>query len=344
MKGKVMGTRHLRLAMLVVAGVLCAPAFADGTVSLRSVARLSGDGPVLLKDVADLEGPDALALADAVVLERAVARTSGSRWVELDIAEVQAKLKAHDAAAVARVVVRGRSCAVMAAPAAIEPAAAPEAVVPTRFAAGTVGEAVERTIAETLQVEVSDVRCTFAPADQELLGRARGDWVLDIRVCGSSARLPLAIKAFEGERLVLDTTIRAEVAVRRHVVLASVPVSRGERVAIGTFATAEQWLAPSVRPVEPADAFGQELRSSLPAGSVVEDRHLMAAMVMARGDVAVVHVVSGTVLIEEHARALKAGRVGDVIDFEATDGSRRRLRARVEGPGRAVVSTSEVRS
>ncbi|MBX3364378.1 MAG: flagellar basal body P-ring formation protein FlgA [Phycisphaeraceae bacterium] len=326
----------------VLAVLLPTIARADGMVELRSVARLIEGRPVLLKDVAELSGADALALADVVMLEHAaVGRAAGARWVELSISDVQSRLRAHDPAALARVVLRGRACAVIEVVASTPVERAAPAPEPgyVRSAPGTIGDLIERTIAETLLVPLSDVRCVFSPADRELVTRPVGTWSMDIRVCGSSSRLPLAIKAFDGELLMHDATIRVDVQVRRDVVVSAAPAGRGQVVSQGAFAITEQWLAPSVRPVAPTQAFGQELRTAVNAGAVIEERHLVPPLVIARGDRVVVHVASGTVLIEEHARALQAGRLGDVIDLEPLDGSRRRLRARVQGPGRAAIAS-----
>ena len=60
-----------------------------------------------------------------------------------------------------------------------------------------------------------------------------------------------------------------------------------------------------------------------------------------RGQDVSVRTVHGSVVVSTTARARGDARMGELIELESKDGSRRRFTARVAGPGRAVMAGGE---
>lgn len=335
-------------ASLLFLGAITGQALADGSVALKSVARLDRGRPVLLSDVALLEGPDALALADVSLLaDPAHGLQPGQRWVELSIEQVRASLHAADPRAASRVTLRGRSCAVIAR-GQVEPApeAPPRVDQPTAPAIepGTLAAAIEDLLASTLGVSAADLRITFDDQDRTRLAAGTAGRSLDLRIAGWSAHTPIDITIFNGDEIEYEGVVRVGVLVRRAVLVSTAPISRGQRVADTHFTIEDRWLSPTAAPAVPAEAWEQELRCALRGGEVLETRHVTPPVVIRRGDRVVVSVVCGSVLIEEEARALRDARRGDIADLESIDGQRRTIRARIQGPGRAVIAASTVES
>lgn len=341
------GTPHFRprlslrrLGVLLAAACIAAlagPARGDGTITLRSAVRLAPGAPARLGDIAALEGPDALALADLVLLESA--RIAPGVWQEIDLPLLRRTIEAARPGASSRLAFAGRACAVtaLAPPREVEAeeVPAPEAQSP-RFAPGTVGAAAEDIISTTLGASRDDLRLAFDAADADLLNLALAGRSADIRPSGASSRIPLSITILEGDRIVRAEIIRVAVWLRRDVLVATRTMSRGSVLDLGAFTLQEQWLPPTASPLDPAKAPGMELRSPLEAGAILDARHVQPPIVVRRGDRIMVYVALGTILIEEETRALSSAREGESIDFEPVDGSRRVIRARVNGRGRAV--------
>ncbi|MCC6285046.1 MAG: flagellar basal body P-ring formation protein FlgA [Phycisphaerales bacterium] len=334
-----------RLGVLIAAacvGAFAGPVRGEGSVTLRSAVRLAPGAPARLGDIAALDGPDAAALGDVVILD--AARIVPGAWQEIDLAQARRAIEAARPGAGSRVTFTGRACAVTAlAPLAEpvprdEPAPEPEE---TPFAPGTVGEAAERVLADTLGAAREDLRLAFDPSNAELLAMTLAGRSADIRLSGASSRVPLSITILEGDRIIRTEIIRVGVWVRRTVLVASRPLSRGALIDPDTFALQEQWLPPTATPLDPARAAGMELRTPIDAGAVLDARHVQPPVVVRRGDRVVVYVAIGSILIEEETRALSSAREGESIDFEALDGSRRIIRARVNGRGRAVAGDHE---
>lgn len=317
--------------------ILAGPARGEGTVTLRSAVRLAPGVPARLGDIAALDGADAVALADIVVLESA--RVTAGAWQEIDLALARRAIEAARPGASARITYVGRSCAVTALAPAPAPEPGPSSAPPVseaQFVSGTVGEAAERILCETMGVTRDDLRLAFDSADAELLSLSLTGRSADIRPAGASSRMPLAITILEGDRIIRTEIIRVGVWVRRDVLVAAQPLSRGTLVDIARFTLQEQWLPPTATPLDPARASGMELRTPIDAGAVLDARHVQPPIVVRRGDRVMVYVAIGSILIEEETRALSSAREGESIDFEALDGSRRIIRARVNGRGRAV--------
>jgi flagella basal body P-ring formation protein FlgA len=282
-----------------------------------------------------------------------VGASTGPR-VDVTVARVREVLDAHDRTLAGRVLLSGSTSrvtvaaaratdAAVAMSAASAGAGAAASATDAVAAAGTVGAVVGAAIADALGVPRDAVRAEFGDADAAFLATPAGAGrTVAATPTGVGARMGVMVRVFEGDRIVASRSVRAEVRVRRVCAVATTTLERSTVVEAAQVRREERWVVPGLGPASPDEAVGRVTRVRVEAGGVIESRHLEVATVVARGDVVTVECVSGTVVLRSVARAREAGRVGDVIMVEPLRGGEaRRYRARVAGPGRAVVVTGE---
>ncbi len=101
-----------------------------------------------------------------------------------------------------------------------------------------------------------------------------------------------------------------------------------------------EWFPLGEAPLEAVEAAAGLLpRRWIPAGTVLYARMLAPPREVERGQTVAVEVVSGGAQLRFQARAETGGRAGDVILVRHPSNGRR-LAARVEGPGKAVIDAS----
>ncbi len=328
--------RTFAILMLALAAAI-APA---QEIALRGSVRIEPGRPALLGDVAELAGAGADALARVVVAPDTMALASG--WVRIDADAVRAAIAANDETLAELATIRGAACHVRAhAP----PAAADRPVRPAEDPAPDarryVGEPTVRghvaaRIAWILGVDPADLRLSFEGSDADLLATPTADRVVEVQPTGRSDRLPLAVRVYDADGIVATGTVRVGVLVRRHALVASRSLRRGEIVTAADVTGDEHWLAPGVRVATPADAIGAAVRGRIEPGELLTVDALDAPIVVNKGDLVTISAVSPSVVVTEIARAVEAGRVGDVVRFESVDGKRRTFAARMSARGRAV--------
>jgi len=321
---------------------LAAGAAGADRIELRTAARIDASRGVTLGDVARLEGPHAERIAGIVLLEP-VAGDLGAP-LAIEVGEVR---EALDGAGVnwAMISLRGGRCDLLpaaaparaASPAA--PAVAPGADVPT------VGTVVERRLRETFGVaDAGSIRCRFEERDAALLamplsegsGGGGAPLLVEAHTTGASSRVPVSVSVYRGESLVESRQIRVDVEILRDVCVVRAPVERRGTIGEADLAVEPRWVTPDVAPASMSDSVGAEATARLEPGQVLTRDHVVPPIVIGRGAQVDVHYLSGPVILKTKARALEDGRVGDRIRLEVL-GSKRRLEARVDGPGRAVV-------
>lgn len=319
------------------------------SVELRRFARLTNDAPVTIASIADVVGPAAeeigaillhASASDAVGRDARTASIGGEHVRKaIQAAAERGELPVVD---VARVTVRGAACQVMA----VDPARRPtprvgeaQAAMPREANTPTLRTAAALRIAEILDVPEQDLRLRFDDRDASVLSTPIAGRAVEIVATGASDALPLSITVFDGPRTALEATIRVGVEVRREVLVASVPMRRGQRVENAGVVREVRWVTPGATPADPREAIGHELRRNLEPGDMLSARDLEPPIVVRRGDRVLVRTISGSVVVRAQARALGAGRAGETIELESLSGDRRRFRGQVDGPGRVVVLT-----
>jgi len=327
---------------LLVAG---APALA-GRITLRSSARIES-GAAALRDVAHLKGPEAEALGDVVIVEDLQDLFAGRAWASIDIDRVREALEERDVNW-GRVTLRGSECTLRRAGGA-EPvrraerseAPAPAPRVVSLDGPETIRSRVARLIARLFGVENESLRLEFDENDRDLLDLPTRGRRVEVQPGGtaSSARLPVVIWIYEGERLAESRTIQVDVVVRRRALILTRDLDRDERITQDVVRSEVMWLAPQGDPpvsaLEQAD--GAVTRRRLSGGDILRAGHLESPVVIERNQLVTVHCISGGVVVKTRARAMHDAREGEPVELRLGR-ERKSFVATAAGPGRAIVN------
>ncbi|MEZ6244188.1 MAG: flagellar basal body P-ring formation chaperone FlgA [Phycisphaerales bacterium] len=322
------------IALALTSGV----ATAD-RIELRTAARIQASKGVTLGDVARLDGPHAERIAGIVLLAPGQADLGSP--VAIEVGQVREALS-EAGVNWAMFTLRGGRCDLLpAAPPAQTPALPPKVAAPDPDVP-TVRTVVERRLRETFGVADEDaIRCKFEDRDAELLSspltqEGKAPLLVEAHTTGSSSRVPVSVSVYRGDSLVESRQIRVDVEILRDVCVVRAPVERRGTIREDDLVVEKRWLTPDVAPAAMVDSVGAEATTKLEPGEVLTQAHVVPPVVINRGEQVLVHYLSGPVILKTKARALEDGRVGDRIRLEVL-GSKRRLEARVDGPGRAVV-------
>lgn len=344
--GVIQFSRAYRFTALLPVLALSHPLIAQGPteITLRAVSRLEESRAIALRDIARITGPQAEILAGVVILS---APEDSRTWITITPEQVR---RAIDEAATVNwglITITGTSCAlrVLAARETVDgmataSGAAGSTGVSPALDSATLRARVLHRLAGILGCEIDDLRATFDARDESLLAMRVEGLVTEIESIGRSGRLALRITVYDRDRIVTHQTIDVKAEVRQTVAIARAPLRRGEVIAAGDVTFEARWLSSILKPAAGEHIVGSAARSHIQAGQMILDRDVQAPFVVSRGDVVSVHVVSGSLVVESRARALSAGRDGEIVEFESLDPNpreRSRFKARMNGRGRAVM-------
>ena len=326
-----------RLSLLLTALLIAAAVRAQGTVTLRPVARLTIGSPVTLADVATLTGT-AQKLGDIVLLADPMPIAGADRRLEIKMEDLHHALADERRAATSRLRFSGSSCTIMLRPISASPAPTPTQDLPHAEPASaglTLRDHIEARLVETLGVPRDRLELTYNDRDTALLSMPTVGWTVDVQPTGSSAKLPLRITMYDRTGGIRDESLRVGVRILRDVVRTTRALRRGATITSDDLTQDTAWLAPDISYVEPQLAVGLLIKRSVGAGELLTSGQVELAEVVKKGDIVAVHVISGSIVIRTPARALHAGRVGDQVEFESLTGHGHFM-AEVKAPGRAV--------
>lgn len=341
-----------RILLVILAALLGSiPAF-SAEIALRPSARVPADRAVVLADVADLSGDEALALGQVEVRQA----VGASRRASVDMREVRAALEANGVNW-GKVTLRGASCELVAAapPPAPTPAPPAEPVAAKAMAeaapthevvratdAATVRKAAAQMLARLFEVELEDLQIAFDDPASPLLATSGVGRRIEVQPAASpsTSRIPLSVWVYDGDRVLASGLVRADVLVRRPVVIAAGGLRRGQVISDGDVSAEVVWTEPSAgSPIASVEeVVGQVCRTRIPTGTALLAEHIEPALLVKRGDLVTIHCISGGVVVKAPARAQSDGRDGETIEFKM-DKSKRSFLARIDGAGRAVMLT-----
>lgn len=355
----------MRSLTMVTVAVLALAAACRGqtSVTLRAKAELAVNAQeVRLADVADLSGDEALTLG-AVVVGRVTA-DAGRGAMRVGLAEVRSAL---EAAGVnwGRVTLRGSTCEVgvgggdrgKTISRAEERRPGDDRGRPRPIdmtGPATVRTLIAARIAVAHGVSADRVRLGFEAADGDVLSMPAADGAgrrrVNIDFGGSprSARVPVTVTIYDGERIELNRTVQAEVHVRRAVVKAATTLDRGRVIGTGDVLSEDRWGPPGRSAgagLGIDDVVGQVATRRINAGQEIDRDDVGAALACKRGDTVLVHCLSGSVVVKVRARAMSAARDGELVELkrEGADRDEKPFIARMSGRGRAVLETGTER-
>lgn len=317
-----------------------------GSVRLSGSAFVRADAPVTLADVARLDGAAAEALAGTVLVEDPDTESGARGWFELPVERVRELLRAESAAS-GRLAVSGAVCVIrLRGVGEVETVRAepepdePEPETLSLEGPETVRRAVASELARLYAAEPGDVRVLFERSDREFLDTKTWGRRVFVRpvTSGSSARAVLDVRIYSGTDVIASRRVRADVSVRRTVVVLTGERDRHERLRRNDLSLEPLWIDPSGEPTLRSldDAAGQRARRPLAAGTVLRTGDLETPIVIRRGELVTVECVSGGVNLQAKGRALADGRPGETIECRLLIGEES-FTGRVEGPGRVVV-------
>ncbi|HEX8878312.1 MAG TPA: flagellar basal body P-ring formation chaperone FlgA [Phycisphaerales bacterium] len=321
------------------------PALGDAITLLSSV-RVEGGKAITLRQVATLEGAHAEELGDIEVLP-SVGDDAG---VEIGIDQLRDSIKAaRPDARLGVLAFSGDRCVVRAMRATIEtPAAAPAATPSSKPAIewrhasdvreSTVRGAVAARLVSFLRVKPEDVRLSFSPGDERLLSLSADGRTLDIQPAGLGAQVPVLVRVFEGDKIAAAGTVRVRVEQRWAIAASRAALKRGDIVREEHLLREDRWVTPGERYADADSVIGMVVRNRVEAGQVFVEDDVEPAVLIRRGDIVTVACLSGSIVVNIKARALAPGREGEMIELAPTTNAKARVRAKVIGPGQAVVN------
>ncbi|MEO0483925.1 MAG: flagellar basal body P-ring formation chaperone FlgA [Planctomycetota bacterium] len=332
-----------RLAALLALACITVATQAQTVIELRSSVRLAAGVDATLGAIASIKGDEADRWADVVIADYEQLTNAEGAWREISLHTIR---EALDAERVnwSRTILRGSAVKVRATPVAKPtPAATPKQAAPqpikqaVRPSGPTLRDRVAPRLAADLGVYASDLRVSFEPGDRALLATPITGRRVDLTPIGRGDRVPLRATVYEADRIVAEGVVRVAVEIRREVAVLTRHVRRGERISSVDFRRERRWLPAGAAAESPDRVIGAEASGRLREGVVVRAADLVAPAAIERGDRVVVHALSGAFVVRTEARALGDGAEGSVIEFESTTSRGRTFRARVAGPGRAVL-------
>lgn len=341
---------HARTLILLLAlAALASAACAQERLVLKRTARIEPDTPLRLGDIATLTGPKAEELAELVLLETPSAEPTGTHgWFRIEIDRVLDRLTEALGESAGMVALSGSACDVrILTPAAMRttPTPKPTKATPTPDARNlvareTVRGAVARELVRILQTPPQSLRLGFDEEDREFLDTpttpATGR-VVEVVPGGASVHMPVTIALYDPSGRMTRKTIRVKAEVHRPVAVVSRVLARGRVIEAADISAEVRWLPPSDRIVTPEAALGSVTRRRLDPGQAVDIHAIEPPVMVHKGDMVHVRVVTPGLIVRREGNALRDGCEGEVIEFAARHNPKERFRATIVGRGAAVV-------
>ncbi len=361
-------TSRKHITMILAAAVVAvsvlgaaAPAAHADSIALHATAFTPGS-VVTLKDIAVLEGDYAKSLGDLTV-----AKIDGAADKTITSADVHARLDEQNANW-GKLLLRGSTSVRVhhgdspSAPIVEKTAAkivqrhAPEIIIdeaisaaanplPAVDADAAMNVTLRRKLTDWIRTQVGpegELQITFDADQDATLSRMFGTQRLEIepQTRGMLGRLPIVIRCYDRDRLTESLRVRADVKVRREVVVAKKPLTRGQIVAASDVELKSELIDSVLKtPVTNlATTIGSRATAATRPGSILYSDDVAAALLVERGQLVTVRCISGAVVLKTVARAMTEGASGQFITVR-NERTRQDYQARVCGPQEAVLTS-----
>lgn len=321
------------LNILVVILLLAAESRGDTTLTMRAAVRIDSGQTLTIGHIADVAGDPSVA---ALPIDSQIE----AGRLNVTIADVRNTLTEHGYR-LASIAIRGDSCAVIVrAPRSVnltESETTVQVAEPQPPTTGrTVRDHVRASIERSLGIGAEKLRLHFTETDNPTLDLPTTGLTVHVHPTGLGRQTPIRVTLYGRDGSIDVRRVRVGVQILRDVVRVTEQLARGQRVESSHLAVSQEWLAPDEPHIDPAEALGQRLRRTIDAGERLTDATVEPPIVVERGDIVIVHVVSGAVVIKRESRALESARAGQRIRLEPLAPGAP-FQATVEGPGRAVI-------
>ncbi len=320
-------------------------------VRLLASTTITPNQQVTLAHIATIEGSQASLLGSIVI------RESANPGDTISLADVRAAMRAKPGINAGRIALSGSSVA-LTAPSQPAPTPVKQDTSATAATANQlrIRDAIPDFLAREYNVAPTDLQLTFDDSDTKLLDTPLTNRTYTLAPQGTSDRVPIHVRIYEGDTLIAAQTTRVAIKIQREVLIAALDISRGTPLDDATTTRERRWMPFATRVGDPTAILGRMAKSTIRAGSLIETRQTEEAIVIRKGDLVAVDCLAGSVVLRSQMRAKTDGRVGEFIDLVAVtppktakSGKKSRdaqsraqptiIRARVAGPGRAVTTT-----
>lgn len=333
-------------------------ALAQIQVQLRKAISTSDVTSLTLGDIADITGTNTERLT-SLSLPRELGTTAGDNRLILidDLRKFMTNSREVNFGGVALSGQSIRIRRIVETPNLVEPVVSQQPTDSTPKGV-SVRDVIPTRIAVERNIPLEDIRITFNDADRDVLDTSLEGRAWSITLTGESDHLPLQVRIYCNDQLILAKSIRVGVEVKKQVAIPLRAIRKGELFDPSLLKTETRWLAPSVEAAVPETVVGKAARSQIDIDSIIENRDVEEPIVVRKGERIVVDCVVDGVLVRSTMRAGAQARVGDVIivqpltppksvrdkankanqtkepvEREAT------VYARISSPGRGVVTT-----
>jgi flagella basal body P-ring formation protein FlgA len=330
----------IRALLAILCLVLARPAAGEAptTVRLLPSARVAdGAERLTVAEVALVTGPQAGQIGAIAVWTAADGALPEQIGVDRVRTAAREACRADRSLSWALLRIEGAACALVAqnpTPTAPPPEPTP---APSDSDGPTIRDHIEAHLSALFSAGPDDLRLTFRDDDAALLATPVAGRLCEVRLTGSSGRMPVSVTLYNADRIELSATLRVGVELRRRVAVLTAGVERGRVLDASVLTQETRWVGPDDAVVDPAQAAGLIARTRLRAGEAVTDQSVELPLAAKRGQIVSVRSIVGGAVIKTRARALAAARDGELVELETLDRSRRFV-ARMSGPGRAVVA------
>ena len=331
------------VACLLVLVGLVAPALADDQeqsvthVQLRSTLRVGAEQSTLtLGDLARVSGPQDAALKELTISSESPILSD--TWSKISIDSIREQIKNAAGINAGAVVVQGGSIELIRRTHhRVDESASSDQTPKQHEPMGpTLQDQIEQWIIARLKGTAEGTRFRFQQRDLELLSTPTSGRIVEIRELGRSKEMAIGIVLYEHERVLLDSTVRVEVLIERHVRVSTAQIRRKTPIESTTSRVETRWVAPTEPIADPMGSLGQVARSNIDPGTMLIASMLEAPIVVRRGQIVNATSISGSVSVSMQARARGEGKIGEIIELESRDRTRR-FSARIAAPGRVVI-------
>ena len=307
------------VAMLAVVVALVASHASANAIRLQANANVSANN-VTLGQVATLKGEQASALAELVVARF----PDGRDAMTIQLAEVRKQLTEAGvnwgmvslAGYASCTVKRTKLTATPAADADQAAASNPDDEV-TLDSELTLRTRVLAVLHSLAQSDANELRISFADRDQQRLSQNATTHRYEIQPSVSSilGRVPVAIRKYEGRKLLDSFTIVADVKRKTQAMVATRNISRGDTFTPGSVELREVLLGDNRgEPVtDLAQLLGQDADAMLREGSIIYPEHIKSPRLVKRGELITVRCHAGGLIVRTVARATQDGSMGEQI-------------------------------
>ncbi len=338
------------LICLLLSGVATANSIAlrdsvrvdSAAVTLGDVAKLNG---MLVKDLADIEiatfAPQQQTLTVYMADLRKQLASQGVHWGKVSLRgaqqisvqrKVNRPVKSAGKHRAVEVATPGKALA--------NPIAAMNAGPSPIVAGHTLRDRLTAWVTKSLGVKADDIKIEYQRPDDAAWHLSALDGRFEFQPINKElvGRVPVLVRQYRSDHRMQTVRVAVNVKRRITVVKAVRRLQRGQIVTAGDVQVGTMWQTTAMRPAltDAKAIVGQSISRNVRVGDVIGRDDFNAPVVIRRGQLVTVRVVSGQLVLRSVLRATEDGAVGQLIKVK-NEKTRQVVNARVTGPQEAVM-------